>query len=45
MWNFQGLTKSEVEFPRQGLPRKNNVEFPGVLVFGLEISKASNTIL
>ena len=32
-WNFQGW------------PRKNNVEFPGVSVFGLGISKGSNTIL
>ena len=32
-WNFQGW------------PRKNNVEFPGVFVFGLGISKGSNTIL
>ena len=32
-WNFQGW------------PRKNNVEFPGVFVFGLGVSKGSNTIL
>ena len=32
-WNFQGW------------PRKNNVEFPGVFVFGLVISKGSNTVL
>ena len=39
----QGLIKNEVEFPR--VTKKNNVEFPGVFVFGLEISKGSNTIL
>ena len=33
MWNFQGR------------PRKNYVEFPGVLVFGLGISKGCNTNL
>ena len=32
-WNFQGWA------------RKNNVEFPGVLIFGLGISKWSSTIL
>ena len=32
-WNFQWW------------PRKNNVEFPAVFVFGLGISKGSNTIL
>ena len=32
-WNFQGW------------PRKNNVKFPGASVFGLGISKGSNTIL
>ena len=32
-WNFQRLL------------RKNKVEFPGVLVFGLGIFKKSNTIL
>ena len=32
-WNFQGS------------PRKNNMEFPEVFVFGLGISKGSNTIL
>ena len=42
MWNFQGLIKNEVEFPRV---IKSNVEFPGVFVFGLGISKGSNTIL
>ena len=41
IWNFQGLIKIEVAFPRV----KNNVEFPGVFVFGLRISKGSNTIL
>ena len=43
MWNFQGLIKKEVEFT--WVTKKKNVEFPGVLVFGLGISKGSNTIL
>ena len=43
MWNFQGLIKKTWNF--QGWPRKNNVEFSGVFVFGLGISKGSNTIL
>ena len=43
MWNFQGLIKNEVEFQRVG--KKNNMEFPWVFVFGLGISKGSNTIL
>ena len=43
MWNFQGSIKNEVEFPR--VTKKNNAEFPGVFVFGLGISKVSNTIL
>ena len=44
MWNFLGLIKNEVEFPR--VTKKNNVEYPaGVFVFGLGISKGSNTIL
>ena len=43
MWNFQWLIKNEVELPR--VTQKNNVEFPGVSVFGLGISKGSNTIL
>ena len=33
MWNFQGLIKKKWNF--QGWPRKKNVHFPGVLVFGL----------
>ena len=43
MCNFQGLIKKEVEFP--GVTKKNHVEFPGVLVFSLGISKGCNTIL
>ena len=43
MWNFQGLIKNELEFPR--VTKKNNVEFQGIVVFGLGISKGSNTIL
>ena len=54
MWNFQGyqrnsmrkferLIKNKVKF--QGWPRKINVEFLWVFVFGLGISKGSNTIL
>ena len=43
MLNFWGLIKNEVEFPKRW-PRKN-VELPGVFVFGLGISKWSNTIL
>ena len=43
MWNFQGLIKNDVEFPR--LTKKKNVEFPMVFVFSLGISKGSNTIL
>ena len=39
---FQGLVKNEVEFPRE--TKKNNVEFPGVFVFDLGVSKGSNTI-
>ena len=45
MWNFQGvIKKKEMEFPRV-TKKKNNMEFPGVLVFGLGISEGSNTIL
>ena len=44
MWNFQGLIKNDVEFPRV-TKKKKNVEFPRVFVFGLGISKGSNTIL
>ena len=43
MLNFWGLIKNEVEFPKRW-PRKN-VELPGIFVFGLGISKGSNTIL
>ena len=43
MWNLQGLIKIKWNF--EGLLGKNNVEFPGVFVFGLGIFKGSNTIL
>ena len=44
IWNFQGYQRNSMcNF--WGWPRKNNVEFPGVFVFGLGISKGSNTIL
>ena len=36
MWNFQVLIKDKVESP--SLKKKSNVEFQGVLVFGLRIS-------
>ena len=48
MWNFQGLIKNKVEFPRvtKKRPMKMaNVEFSGVFVLGLggdEISKGSS---
>ena len=48
---FPGVSKKEhVKFPGvnwkfQGWPRKNSVEIPGDLVFGLGIFKGSNTIL
>ena len=48
MWNFQGLIKSKVGFPRvtKKKPMKMaNVEFSGVFVFGLggdEVSKGSS---
>ena len=32
MWNFQGLIKNEVEFPR--VTKKNNKEFPGCRALG-----------
>ena len=38
IWNFQGLIKTKWNI--QGWPRKSNMEFPRVFVFGLEISKA-----
>ena len=41
--NFQELIKNQVKFLR--VTKKNRVEFPGVFVFGLGISKGSNTIL
>ena len=45
MWNFQGvIKKKEMEFPRV-TKKKNNMEFTGVLVFGIGISEGSNTIL
>ena len=37
------LIKNKVQFPR--VIKKKNMEFPGVFVFGLGISKGSNTIL
>ena len=41
------MTWSVIYFKGEVRPRKNNVEFPalGVFVFGLGISKESNTIL
>ena len=43
IWNFQGYQKNSMcNF--QGLI-KNEVEFPRIFVFGLGISKGSNTIL
>ena len=42
IWNFQGYQRNSMcNF--QGLI-KNEVEFPGIFVFGLGISKGSNTI-
>ena len=41
--SIQGLIKKEVDF--SGVIKKVNVEFQGVLVFGLEISKGWNKIL
>ena len=43
MWNFQGLIKSKMEFPK-GDQEKIMWKFQGS-VFGLGISKGSNTIL
>ena len=43
MCNFRGLIKKKVEFP--GMTKKNTVEYPGVFVFDLQISKGCNTIL
>ena len=43
MWNFRVLIKNKVEFP--GMTKKNNVEYPGVFVFDLQMSKGCNTIL
>ena len=42
LWKFQMSIKKEVEFP--GVIKKKNVEFPWVLVFGLEISKSRGVI-
>ena len=39
MGSFQGLIKSEVEFPT--VTNKYKVQFPGVFLFGLEISQGS----
>ena len=38
IWNFQELIKTKWNI--QGWPRKSNMEFPRVFVFGLELSKA-----
>ena len=43
IWNLQDWVKTKGNF--QGWPRKNNVEFPGVFIFGLGISLGSNAIL
>ena len=54
IWSFQGhqrnglqnlraIIRNKEEYP--GLPWKNHVEFPRVLVFGFGISKGCNTIL
>ena len=40
--NLRGLIKNEVEFPRS--TKKNNVEFPGVFVFGIGNSQGCNTV-
>ena len=37
MWNFQGLIKNKVEFPR--VTSKNTVEFPGSLFLALEFPR------
>ena len=42
MCNFQGLIQEELEFRRKS--RKIYMEFPGILMFGLEISKEYNAI-
>ena len=42
MWNFQGVIKNDVKLPRE--TKKKNLEFPRVFVFGLGISKESNTM-
>ena len=44
IWNFQGYQRNSM-WNFQGWPIKNYVEFPGVLVFGLGISKGYNAIL
>ena len=43
MYDFPGLIKNEVEFPR--VTKKKNVEVLGVFVFGLGISKGSNNFV
>ena len=43
MCNFRGLIKNKLEFP--GMTKKNNVEYPGIFAFDLQISKGCNTIL
>ena len=44
IWNFQGHQSNRV-WNLQQWPRKNYVEFPGVLVFGLGFSDRCNTVL
>ena len=41
IWNFQGYQRNSM-WNFRGWPRKNYVEFPGVLVFGLGISKGDD---
>ena len=45
MWNFQGLL-SKTKWNFQGMTKKKSYEeVPGVLVFGLGISKGCNNVL
>ena len=44
IWNFQGYQRNSM-WNFHGWPIKNYVQFPGVLVFGLGISKGYNAIL
>ena len=43
MWNFMRLVKNEMEFPR--MTKKKQCGTSRVFVFGLGISKGSNTVL